>query len=164
MDRSNSNSSVVNDCNMHPSFQWTYRVWYKDAAPYVPAGRAEVVLLCVPWSRKPGYVQSVFCWCDILVCSLSQSTAKSFIMITSRLLLLLLLRFPPGYCTVGLWAQMVPRVWLSAHLLSTDGWLPALCDTSRTLSLNEWEGESQLLRIFFGLKSKISAKCQCELM
>lgn len=72
---------------------------------------------CCKKARCPA-VQSVFCLCDILDC-ICQLTATSFIMITS-LLLLWLLHFPPGYCTVGLWAHTVPRVWLQALLLSTD--------------------------------------------
>lgn len=59
--------------------------------------------VCVLWSQKARCpaVQSVFCLCDILDCSLSQSTAMYFITITSPLLLLLL-HFLPGYCTAGL--------------------------------------------------------------
>lgn len=66
---------------------------------------------CVsPCHKKAGCpaVQSVFCLCDILDCSLSQPAATSFITITSHLLLSLLL-CSPGYCTVGLWARTVTK-------------------------------------------------------
>lgn len=61
-----------------------------------PGGSA----LCPVVPKGPA-VQSIFCLCDILDCSLPQSTDTSVITITS-LLLSLPLDCLPGYCAVGL--------------------------------------------------------------